>query len=227
MKASITDLRNSIDRVRINLHDAGLLYDWNDCSVVRLSNRRNRITWATSSVRPEVSSFPISNVGEYLAYLEGRHYQFQLNDGSLIQLSYDIDFKKDEIKQSRLVWYPCPVQFSLEELEYAPIKELVLSTPTECIVCRAPIRLDFSPDQAAHNHSSTHIHLGMEEFRLPVHRAMEPSRFIRFIIRTIYPTIWDNFKVFRTAENWAAQDNLNEDDRICGFLGWHLPVAIP
>lgn len=223
MKTSEAGIRASFNSIKKNLNDAGLLYDWNQSTVVRLSNKRNRITWATSGVRPEISPFAISNVGEYLKFLDGRHYQFQLNDGSLIQLSYDFD-KVGHIKSSRLVWYPCPVQFTLEELEYDSIRELVITTPTENINCLAPIRLDFSPDQIAHNHSSTHIHLGMEHFRLPVHRAMEPSRFIRFIIRTIYPKIWETNPVFKKCEDWFAQDALNDDDRHYGFLGWNPPI---
>jgi hypothetical protein len=224
MKASEAAIQASINAVKKNLDDAGLLYDWNNCTVVRISNRRKRITWATSLVRPDLTSYAISNIGEYLQFLDGRHYQFLLNDGSLIQLSYDFD-RGGDITQSRLVWYPCPVQFAPEELEYETIRELILSAPTETIACNAPIRLDFSPDQITHNHSSTHIHLGMEEFRLPVHRAMEPSRFIRFIIKTIYPKVWDAYPVFKNSEDWSAQDRLSNDDRLYGYLGWHLPIS--
>lgn len=223
MKASESEIWSSINLVKKNLQDAGLLYDWNNSAVVRISNRQNRITWASSGVRPEISSVAISNVGEYLLFLDGRHYQFLLNDGSLIQLSYDFD-RGGHIKNSRLVWYPCPVQFTIEELEYESIRELVVTAPTETIVCMAPIRLAFSPEQISHNHSSTHIHLGMEKFRLPVHRAMEPSRFIRFIIRTIYPRIWDAYPVFKKCEDWLAQDVLDNDDRLYGYLGWHSPI---
>lgn len=225
MKASLSDVMSSISLAKNKLQTAGLLYDWNESTAERISNRQSRITWASSSVRPDVSSFAISSIKEYLAYLDGRHFQFQLNDGSLIQLSYDVDTRKGEVKQSRLVWYPCPIEFSLEELEYDSIRDLVLTAPTESIICRAPIRLDFSPHQIAQNHSSTHIHLGMENFRLPVHRAMEPSRFLRFIIRTIYPQTWEEFPEFKKVENWDAEDKLDADDRICGYLGWNLPTA--
>jgi hypothetical protein len=112
----------------------------------------------------------------------------------------------------------------LEELEYAPLEELVRTAPTEKICCRAPLRIDFSPDQISDNHSCTHLHLGMEEFRLPVHRAIEPTRFVRLIIRTIYPNIWDLFPIFREVENWAAQDFLNKDDKLVGFVSWHMPI---
>jgi hypothetical protein len=220
MKASESAIRTSFSLIKKNLSDCGLLYSWNDSVVERLSRREKRITWATSGTRPDISSASISTISEYLMFLDGNHYQFRLNDGSLIQLSYDID-GRGYVKQSRLVWYPCPVQFSLEELEYASITELVLHAPNETIVCRAPLRFDFSPDQAKSNHSSSHMHLGMEEFRLPVHRALEPSRFIRLIIRTMYPKIWEEFPVFKFTEDWSTQDRLGSDDRAFGFLGWH------
>lgn len=224
MKATYSKILSSIEQVKKRLESANLLHTWNQSIVENTPIKgRKRITWAVAGTRPDVLSESNSNILEYLTFLEGRHFQFQLMDGSLIQLSYEID-SRSFIKSSRLVWYPCPVEFMPEELEFATLEELVRTAPTEKICCRAPLRIDFSPDQMGDNHSCTHLHLGMEEFRLPVHRAIEPTRFVRLIIRTIYPHIWDSFDLFREVENWAAQDFLNDDDKLVGFVSWHIPV---
>lgn len=225
MRATEHQILSSIDRIKGRLEEAKLLYIWNNSIVEKTGVKgRKRITWAVAGTRPDILAESNSNINEYLTFLEGKHFQFQLIDGSLIQLSYEID-SKSNVKSSRLVWYPCPIEFMPEELEYGTLEELVRTSPTEKIGCRAPIRVDFSPELAKPNHPHTHLHLGMEDFRLPVHRAIEPTRFVRLIVRTIYPKIWASVDIFREAENWASQDFLDEDDKAVGFLSWHIPIA--
>lgn len=226
MKASEHQILSSINQIKMRLEEAKLLYIWNNSVVERTGNKgRKRITWAVLGTRPDIIGESNSNINEYLTFLKEKHFQFQLIDGSLIQLSYEID-SRSNVKCSRLVWYPCPIEFIPEELEYATLEELVRTSPTGKIGCRAPIRIDFSPELAQPNHPHTHLHLGMEDFRLPVHRAIEPLRFIRLIVRTIYPKIWETSEIFRAAENWAPQDFLEDEDKSVGFLSWHIPIPI-
>ncbi|MCU9949521.1 DUF2290 domain-containing protein [Pseudomonas sp. PDM13] len=223
MRASQPTIITAINNVKSILQRAGLLYDYNDCIAERVAQGKVRVTWSTATTRPDLTDIPDSNIKEYLIYLSGRHFNFQLFDGSLIQISYDI--KSGSIVQSRLVWFPCPVSFEPEELEYASLEELIRTAPNENIHCRAPLRFDYAPHQAADNHSSTHVHLGMENFRLPVQRPMEPRRFIRFIVRTAYPDVWSSPEFIRDdVENWSAQDRLDEDDKIYGSLNWNIPI---
>ena len=224
MKATQAAVIGSMLQARENLIKAGLLYLANDTVVERLGRGRRRLTWATSATRPDLHAASYSDISEYLSFLDGNHFQFQLIDGSLIQVSYVLD-SNNNIVESRLAWYPCPIDFLPEELEYAPLSEMILTAPTEAIRCRSPFRFDYSPDQAAPNHSCSHLHLGGEDIRLPVQRAFEPSRFIRFIIRTFYPNIWNEFHLFKLVDDWGAEDRLDNDDRLFGFLSWHIPVA--
>jgi hypothetical protein len=226
MKASAKIILNSIDRVKQNLTLANFLYDRNESVIERVAKGRRRITWATSGTRPELSDAASSNIGEYLTFVRGRHYQFMLRDGSLIQISYDLS-ANDDVFQSRLVWYPCPVSFDPEELEFASIDELVETAPLDVLGCRAPLRFDYAPNQIADNHSCTHLHLGMEDLRLPVQRPFEPSRFIRLIMRTAYPQLWRETTFFRDVEDWGAQDRLDQDDRAYGALSWQVIVGEP
>lgn len=220
MRSTAKTVLNSIEKIRHDLAAAGLLYDHNDSVMERTAKGRRRITWATSGTRPELSSAVESNIGEYLAFLRGRHYQFRLTDGALIQISYDLT-PRDDVYQSRLVWYPCPVSFAPEELEIAPLDEIVETAPTDLIGCRAPLRFDYSPDQIAENHSCTHLHLGMENLRFPVQRPLEPNRFMRLIIRTAYPEFWGATTLFREVEDWGAQDRLDAEDRTHGAVTWN------
>lgn len=226
MKATPKAIIAAFDLIKQQLLDCNLLADWNPSVIERLSKGVNRVTWATVGTRPELTDISNSSVQEYLLFLEGRHFQFRLVDGSFFQLSYDVKSQNDEISQSRLVWYPCPVAFSPEELEIASLSEIIQTSPINTLALQAPLRFDFAPNQEADNHSSTHLHLGKEDFRLPVQRALEPSRFVRFIIRSAYPHAWKEFPCFREAEDWGFADKLQEDDKLVGAISWQLPIAL-
>jgi hypothetical protein len=226
MKATVANILDSLNEIKSRLLAADLLEDWNESVAEQVERGITRVTWATSGTRPELSGIINSNVKEYLLFLQGRHYQFRLTDGSLIQMSYDIRHQS-EVKQSRLVWYPCPVEFSREEIQDFDLEELILSSPTEMLCLQAPIRIDYAPHQKRDNHSTTHLHLGREEFRLPVQRPLEPSRFLRLIIRTAYPHVWSSEDNFRTVEDWRGADGLDDDDKIYGSLSWNLPLNNP
>lgn len=228
MRASTKDVQAALEVMKKRLLEADLLDDWNPSVVEKTYDRGvRRVTWATNGVRPELVDLSLSNVREYLEFLNGRHYQFKLTDGSLIQVSYDIHESSSEVRQSRLVWYPCPVSFRREEIQEFPLSELILSSPTELLNLQAPMRIDYAPSQVADNHSTTHMHLGREEFRLPVQRPLEPNRFLRLIIRTIYPSIWAQTDIFRVVEDWTGAEGLNGDDKLCGSLSWQLPIQAP
>jgi hypothetical protein len=220
MRATVGDIQTSMRNIEEHLRELGLLRDVNDLAVLRLAAQTVRLTWATSTLRPEFSNFVDSTIEEYLMFLSGRHFNFMLIDGSLIQLSYDV-FRSNQVVGARAVWFPCPVTFTAEDLEMASIEELVLTTPQIYLSCRAPLRIDFSPRQVGPDHPSTHLHSGAEKFRLPIQRAIEPSRFIRLILRTAYPELWRGKAEAMVCEDWGAHDSLTDEDRRTGFLGWN------
>lgn len=222
MRASEREMRNALEAARQTLFDLGLLELWRESVVERIGRGLRRFTWSSNGIRPGLATGDAS-VKEYLEFLRGDHYQFLLIDGALIQMSYDFN-QGGEIVESRLVWYPCPVNFAREELEYFSIDEIVETVPTLDVNCRGPMRFDYSTRQANENHSTVHLHMGMEAFRLPVQRPLEPSRFIRLIVRTAYPHVWDTKECCRLAEDWGGRDSLNNDDRQIGSINWNMNV---
>lgn len=220
MRANTHDIIAALGHVKTCLQGLGLLLDFNVSVVEKLDAQTNRVTWAVSGLRPDLSSHADATIEEYVGFLRGRHYQAQLIDGALIQLSYDVGRAK-KIIGARLVWYPCPADFALEELDTASIEEIVLTTPTEKLGCRAPIRIDFAPDLKKENHSSTHLHLGYEKTRIPVQRSMEPLRFLGFILRTAYPSYWTTISNSFEAGDWSAIDERTDDDKTNASIGWN------
>jgi hypothetical protein len=225
MRATVGDIQTSMRNIETQLRDLGILRDSNELTVLRLSaNRTVRLTWSTHTLGLELSKFTDSTIEEYLTFLSGRHYNFMLMDGSLIQLSYDV-FRSNQVIGSRAVWFPCPVTFTAEDLEIVTIEELVLTTPQINLSCRAPLRIDFSPRQVTPDHPSTHLHSGVEKFRLPMQRAIEPSRFVRLILRTAYPELWRGKGESMVCDDWGARDSLTDEDRQTGYLGWNSITA--
>lgn len=224
MNVTEAAIRRSFDQVRADLTNSGLLFDWNELVAERAAHGLRRLTWATTGTRPLLSAHKNASVQEYLEHLDGRQYSFLTRDGALLQFSYDLR-RNGEVAASRLVWFPCPVEFEADELEFASIYELVKTAPSERIQCKGQLRVDYSPDQAADNHSSTHLHVGAEDFRLPVQRALEPCRFMRLIIRTAYPDVWRSYGGFRRVADWSSADCLTNEDRSLGCLGWQLAVS--
>jgi hypothetical protein len=224
MRASTSDIVAAILEVRTWLQRLGLLLDFNESVIEKTSNSTKRITWAVNGVRPDLSNYKDSSIEEYVFFLKGKHYQAQLIDGSIIQISYDIK-RNNDITGARLVWYPCPTDFELQELETATIEEIVLTTPTHKLGCRAPIRIDFAPHLKSENHSSTHMHLGYEKTRLPVQRAMEPLRFLSFILRTAYPDYWLQISNNFQTGNWSAKDERDNNDILHASICWNPVIA--
>lgn len=217
MRASPAEIRASIGHIEEQLQEIGLLLDRNELVMRSVGARVRRITWATQSI-PDLTKYTDSRVEEYLEFVQGRHFNFLLVDGSLVQLSYDVR-GADEIVGSRSVWYPCPVAFSSIDLQYTTIEELVSTTPVKDVTCRSPWRIDFAPGIVTPDHPSTHLHLGMEAFRLPVQRAIEPTRFLRLVLRTAFPSFWRGRAELMRCDHWSPADTLTAEDRHVGYLG--------
>ncbi len=224
MHATVAEIQASLRNIEEKLRDLNLLYDFNESTISQLAPHVVRLTWATHTAGPELSKYVDSSVEEYLAFLQGRHFNFMLVDGSLIQLTYDV-LRRNNVVGVRNMWFPCPVSFSPEDLEMVTIEELITTTPPAMMACRSPLRIDFSPDQVTPDHPATHMHLGVEKSRMPIQRAMEPGRFVRLILRTAYPNVWRGNAEHMICENWGSQDSLTAEDRRVGFLGWDpLPI---
>lgn len=227
MKVNPSSVLASINLIQNCLNEANLLRDWNPTAIEYTNivaeggkkKKVSRVTWSVNVIKPDILEYPDSTLEEYIKLVENRNYNFLLVDGSVLQFTYDID-RHDNVLGCRLVWYPCPVKLDPGDLDDFTIEEIISGSPPAAINCRAPIRVDFSPAQIANNHSCTHLHLGMENFRLPVHRALEPCRFVRLIIRSAYPSVWASTELFRNVENWASVDRMDDDDRQFGYLSW-------
>ena len=148
VKDWVAEILNPI-RTLVNLD---LALEYQEVSITR-DKRCYRIGYPESGFEEAV---PIARVHfgslfEYLEFLRTRRYSALLFDGSILQISLDIESGK--LIKHRYSYYPCPVEFKQGELillcEEESVSDIVESRiendPTE-ILLRTPMRFDFDSE---------------------------------------------------------------------------------
>jgi len=192
---------------------------------VRMGARR--VTWHPASNSPFFIERGPANASQYLDWVMGGHYSATLPDGSLLQLTYEID--GGEVTGHRLAYVPCPVVLDERLLwEGEPIADTVrvyLDEPTgSAIALRSPVRVDLDLRAASAGHPAAHLTFNESDCRIACVAPMHPYRFIDFVFRHFYPTLR------ATQEEWFREASrsmlgsrvLADEDRAFPHLAWDL-----
>ncbi len=158
--------------------------------VIRHLGSTQRVSWK-NKCDTTMTSLEYGSISEYVSYVECHQFNTILNDGSLLQMSYD--FKRDTLKGYRLCYYPCPFDLDKELLIKEPLLELVnlyAESGSSSIRLRSPIRFDYAIDSANEGHSAAHVHINHKECRVPVVSPLSVGHFIDFVFRNFYPETW-------------------------------------
>lgn len=136
---------------------------------------------------------PFHRVDEYRRLLDAGAYLVVLKDGSLLQVS--ACFRGNDLVSHRYCFYPCP--FDLQAMGVDPdvdlldaLESLSAQELLDQLRLLAPLRFEYSPDQATVDHPATHAHVGASSCRIPVHAPMSLGHFVRFVFRHFFPTEW-------------------------------------
>jgi hypothetical protein len=132
-----------------------------------------------------------SSVEEYIDALRWRDFLCVIRGGGVIQVDYLVE--GTTVVEHRLAYLPCPFEFSDEELAGAPILD-VIETLSEReyaarFRCRGPLRMDFRVP-APPAHPTSHLHLLVDQCRIPVFGPVSPGLFFRFVFKNFYPEAW-------------------------------------
>jgi len=143
---------------------------------------------------------------EWRTYVNGSHYDVQLGDGGLFQFKHQ---PRDKTILS-YAFFECPLVGMITYEEF--IKEYFGADPdaggddvdasdeyeTFLDQCErrphvTPLRYDYSPDLYREGvHPAAHIHFGYgSEIRVSCKKQMCPLSFALFVIRQMYPEIWE------------------------------------
>lgn len=182
------------------------------------------VTWSgTASAAPFVPDTDFATISEYRRLLREGQFSCMLFDGSLLQLSFS--FINDELTKHRMVYFPCPLALSQDELSAAnelgflDLFDLMLTDAvpaadedegeseregeredrSDKLRLRSPLRFDYDRDAAGEGHPGCHLHIAEESVRWAAFGPLSLGHFVRFVFRHFYPDLWEAHEFLR---NW-------------------------
>jgi hypothetical protein len=160
------------------------------------------VTWARSEdPPPDMSPFqlPLASVAQYIGFLSAGEYNCVLQDGAIIQASYDVE--GETIVGHRLCYYPCPFDLTGWDVQSAGdvLEAVEMLTDTVAkgddsqlglVRLNGPVRFDYDAVGGVCLHDCSHLHLANPECRIPVFGPVSAAQFFRFVLRSFYPAAW-------------------------------------
>ena len=164
-----------------------------------------------------------ATVEQYLAWVRGGEYSGALRDGSLLQITYDV--QEDVVVGHRLAYVPCPVIVDEEWLtEGEPIADVVSVSLDDVggVTLRTPVRFDFDAAAARPGHPAAHFSINSDDCRVACIAPLHPYRFVDFVYRHFYP------RYRRVHESWFESASrrrlgnrvIGDADRETVHLAW-------
>ena len=209
--------KSEIEQLTSFLLSKGLILDYNSPKITQLGTDSFSISWAsTNSMKNKNRNF--ASIPEYINLIYNREYNFILFDGSLFQFSFI--YRHREIIKARLLYYPCPLNISQEDIEDIQLGEdfinlffLLLEEQTDLIISnlslpkfpllklelinKSPFCFDFDVENSRSNHSASHLHINDHNCRWPIYGPISPGHFIRLIFHLFYTEIWETYEEIR------------------------------
>jgi hypothetical protein len=210
-------IRSEIEEMFTYLFENGLAVWWNP-----FDDKPNRITWKARNdeekfltVREEPS------VKTYLKWLNDGQYSIMLEDGSLIQVTYEMDGQLPV--GHRLAYIPCPykLDWRLFEEDMALSDFVQLHTmPGADVLLRSAIRFDYDSNPQM-GHPKSHLTINSSNCRIACASPLRIGRFFHFIYQNFYPHTYSSHGYLRNAprDGWFTH-TISEDDRKLMHLFW-------
>ncbi|MFW1922375.1 DUF2290 domain-containing protein [Acinetobacter geminorum] len=219
-------MAKNINKLCFEWEKAGLVLASNSTVVKQNGEGRSLITWKEDGGPLKNNDF--STLSEYLTLLKHSQYTMVLYDGSILQISYKM--KKNEIIGHRLCWYPSPLNLEnvqdIEEIIFkvheslstnSSLLEEYLTNPdpqTQIMLNsfyhRSPIRFDYDnmPDDRKDKHPDVHLHISVEECRIPVKGPLCLRTFMAFIVENFYPHLPLEGSLVNDLPSWFSSNML-------------------
>lgn len=216
-------VRREIERYAANLLEHEVAIEIS-AVVIREAGGKSVVTWSsgTRSAMPR-ARYRFGTIAEYRRLLEDRQFTILLYDGGLIRAQYE--FRRNDVVAHSLGYYPCPVVFpdeylnqgvsigeivdhflskALEERDWevyfdgSGVRSTDAEGPPEpTLLMRGPFRFDYDPEAEGDFHPASHVHLSVQECRLPVHAPLSFGQFMSFVFRNFYQHIWSDHSFIR------------------------------
>lgn len=186
------------------------------------------VTWRSptpSSGFVDFHEYP--TIRTYRRWADSGEYAALMPDGSLMQISYQID--NGEIVGHRLAYVPCPYRVDQDLLVTEPVSDVLdlhADDSHDSITMQSTIRFDFDPSSAAEGHPSAHLTMNVSSCRIACESPMTPESFVRFVYSNFYRTLWSTHRQFFDGlPRPDIQSTVTEFERTEPHVAWRRPVA--
>lgn len=162
-----------------------------------LSVANERITWQPF---PHAGRFLLNRkptIADYRYWLVNGHFSAVLFDGSLLQITYD--FLGNTVTGHRLAYIPSPFVMDQDLLFSEALEDVVdyyLSEDPADILLNTPVHFDYDPKSSSTSHPSSHMTFNSPDLRLPCVEPLRLGRFVEFVFREFYPSLWNSHEYF-------------------------------
>lgn len=217
-------LHQGLEALLTALLDSGLALEINGLAV-----EPSRVTWQPRrSAVPFLGNRQHATVEQYLLWLANGEFCAVLVDGSLLQLTYDVD--AGQVSGHRLAYIPCPYELDQDLLDEGfSIEELVRfyeASPTDAVALRSPVRFDYDPAAAKPGHPASHLTINSAACRIACVAPIHMGRFVDFIFRHFYPEQHrDHPELFAEALSHVGSAVIADDDRATPHIAWATAKA--
>jgi hypothetical protein len=212
------DIRNTIDY----LTSAELV---NYPNTISLSKRR--VSWHAYDASARLfAPREHPTIDQYLSWLTAGAYSAILFDGSLLQITYDID--GGEITGHRLAYIPCPYDLDLGLIRGGdPLADIVELYRSGDAVLRSPIRFDYDGRAAKPGHPAAHLTLNAVGCRIACVAPIHILRFVDFVFRNFYANLWAAHSEFfkEAPSKHVGSTVITVNDRRGLHLSWQVNPA--
>jgi hypothetical protein len=219
--ATARSVRDDVKQVLDYLIEAELAIYANEVSLVGAS----RVTWhAHDPAAPFLVRHDHATLKQYLHWVVVGAYSAILFDGSLLQITYDIE--SGQVSGHRLAFIPCPFVLDNDLLRdgepLADIIEMYRDVHIQDMVLRSSIRFDHDPAGAKAGHPSAHMTVNSPDCRIACVAPMHVLRFVDFVFRNFYPALHSAHRDFfaNAVTRHLGGQLLTDADRTNPHLTW-------
>jgi hypothetical protein len=142
------------------------------------------------------------SVAEYDSWVAAGAYSAILLDGSLLQITYDVEGGR--IVGHRLAYVPCPFSIDVELLKTGmALADVVDAARAGYVALRSPLRFDFDPAASHDGHPAAHMTLNSAGCRIGCVAPIRVLRFLDFVYRHFYPELHAAHARFFQVASWS------------------------
>jgi hypothetical protein len=175
---------------------ADLVIDANNVVIAEAGGRIN-VSWATApNLGYLLSDF--ATLEQYRAVLVNRDYNILLADGSIVQVSYQVE--GDEVTRHRLCYFSCPISVDTDEISEYGLDDFIDLLRADEFRSRlrlvSPIRFDFDAEFFDEYHHYSHVTTIKKTCRVPAFGPLSVGHFLRFVLSYFYQGYFSNDESF-------------------------------